>query len=81
MVRLTTKRRKALKCSAFALPGKRAYPIHDAKHARNALARVSQHGTAAQKRTVRKAVKRRYPGIKVAGSKRAKRTGRTRRHR
>lgn len=69
MARLTTKKRKSLKRSSFALPGKRAYPLHDAKHARNALVRVSQHGTAAQKRTVRKAVKRRYPSIKVAGTR------------
>lgn len=67
MARLTTKRRAKLKRSSFALPGKRAYPIHDAAHARNALARVARHGTAAQKRTVRKAVKRRYPSIKVSG--------------
>lgn len=63
MARLTTKRRKSLKRSAFALPGKRAYPIMDKSHARNALARVSQFGTPAQKKAVRRAVKRKFPSI------------------
>lgn len=67
MARLSTRGRKRLKKSSFALPGKRAYPINDRAHARNALARVSQFGTAAQKRTVRRAVKRKFPSIKVTG--------------
>ena len=50
----------------FAGPD-RSYPINDASHARNALARVSQHGTPALKSRVRAAVKRKYPGIKQAG--------------
>jgi hypothetical protein len=41
MATLTTKQRKALPSSKFALPGKR-FPIPDASHARDALARVSQ---------------------------------------
>jgi hypothetical protein len=61
---LTTKKRKALKTSSFALPKKRAYPINDPSHARNALARVSQHGSPAEKATVRAAVRRKYPSIK-----------------
>jgi hypothetical protein len=60
---LTPKKRKGLAKSTFAIPERRAYPINDAAHARNALARVSQHGTAAEKKRVRAAVKRRYPGI------------------
>ena len=55
MTKLTSKGRKRIKTKNFALSGRR-YPIHDIKHARNALARVSQHGTAAQKKTVRAAV-------------------------
>lgn len=39
------------------------YPIHDKAHARNALARVSQHGSTAEKRMVRAAVKRKFPAI------------------
>lgn len=46
----------------FALPGGR-YPIHDANHARNALARVSQNGTPEEKAKVRAAVHKKYPGI------------------
>lgn len=42
-------------------PGK--YPINTAGRARNAIARVQQHGTPAEKRSVFAAVKRRYPGI------------------
>jgi hypothetical protein len=59
---LTTKARAALHDSAFALPGRR-YPIHDAAHAKNALARVSQFGTHDEKTQVRSAVHRRFPAI------------------
>ena len=61
-MRLTTKARKAIPGSSFALPGRR-YPIEDASHARNALSRVSQYGSPAEKSRVRSAVHRRYPGI------------------
>jgi hypothetical protein len=60
---LTAKGRKRIKTSNFAIPSKRKYPIHTLKHARNALARVAQHGTAAQKAQVRRAVKRKWPSI------------------
>lgn len=73
MARLRAKTRKRLKRSSFALPKSRKYPIHDRAHARNALARVSQYGTPAQKTAVRKAVKRKYPSIKVAGTTRRRR--------
>ena len=63
MARLTTAKRKAIPSKDFAGPD-RSYPINDASHARNALARVSQHGTPALKSRVRSAVKRKYPGIK-----------------
>jgi hypothetical protein len=63
VAKLTAKKRNALKSSSFAEPGKRAYPIQDASHARNALARVSQHGTPAEKAKVRAAVHRKYPSI------------------
>jgi hypothetical protein len=51
--------RNALPTSAFAGPD-RSYPIPDAAHARNALARASGKSVEGQ---VRAAVKRRYPGI------------------
>lgn len=55
--------RNALPKSAFAIPGRRAYPISDEVHARNALSRVAQNGSAAEQARVRAAVKRRYPSI------------------
>lgn len=60
--KLTSKRRNALPAKSFAGPD-RSYPVEDASHARNALARVSQHGTEALKEKVRAAVKRKFPGI------------------
>ena len=62
MADLTTEERDRLPESVFALPGRR-YPINDEAHARNALARVSQDGTAAEKAKVRATVHRRYPKI------------------
>jgi hypothetical protein len=59
---LTAKKRNALPESAFAVPG-RKYPIPDPNHARNALARVSQHGSPTEKEEVRSKVKRKFPGI------------------
>jgi len=56
--------RKQIAPENFALPGKR-YPIHDAAHARNALARVSQHGTPAEKSRVKAAVLKKYPNMGV----------------
>jgi hypothetical protein len=72
MAKLSAGDRKKLPSSSFALPGKGegkqgkgsgSYPIPDASHARNALARVSQHGSPAQKAAVRAKVHRKYPGI------------------
>jgi hypothetical protein len=59
---LSTLGRKHIKPKNFALPGRR-YPIEDRPHARNALARVAQHGTPAEQARVRAAVHRKYPGI------------------
>jgi len=42
MAELRTDTRKKLKKSEFAEPEKRAYPIEDKTHARNAKARASQ---------------------------------------
>ena len=54
--------RHALPKNDFALPGER-YPIPDASHARNALARVSGNGSPSEKAAVRSAVHRKFPGI------------------
>lgn len=80
MAVLSSKQRKALPKKDFALPGKKkggkgGYPIPDKAHARNALARVSQFGSPAQKAEVRAKVHAKYPGIgkdKAAYNKAAK---------
>jgi hypothetical protein len=69
---LSAKDRQRLPKSDFALPGRGqgpkgadsgSYPIPDANHARNALARVAQHGTSAEKAEVRRKVHSKYPDI------------------
>ena len=69
MAKLTAAARNKLSSGSFALPGRR-YPINDPSHARNALARVSQHGTPAEKSKVRAAVHRKYPTIGEANNHR-----------
>lgn len=64
MSKLTSAQRKKMPKSEFAEPGKKAYPINDKNHARNALSRVAQNGTPAEVAKVRAAVHRRFPGIK-----------------
>jgi hypothetical protein len=70
MSKLTTSERKSIPKKDFALPSKRSasggkggYPIPDKSHARNALSRVSEYGTPAQKAEVRAKVHRKFPGI------------------
>ena len=58
--KLTAKERKKLPKSAFAIPEKRKYPIHDENHARAALTYVARYGTPEEKKRVRAAVCRRY---------------------
>ncbi len=48
MAELTRKSRDKLPKSAFAEPDKRAYPIEDKHHARNAKARAGQAVNAGQ---------------------------------
>ena len=74
MAELTSKKRNKLPGKAFALSGRR-YPIEDKSHPRNALARVSQHGTAEEKAQVRRKVHSKYPNIGVSGMKKAKKHG------
>lgn len=70
--KLSAKQRQSMPRSDFALPGKGkgregkgagSYPIPDKSHARNALARVAQHGTPEEKAKVRNAVHRKFPNI------------------
>ena len=63
MAKLTTRGRKHIKAENFALPNRR-YPIHDIEHARNALARISQHGTTKEKQIVRRKVYKKYKSLK-----------------
>lgn len=62
MAKLDTASRNALPDKEFAGPG-RSYPIPDKSHAQNALARVSQHGSPAEKSQVRAKVHEAYPGM------------------
>jgi SPP1 gp7 family putative phage head morphogenesis protein len=69
---LSTEDRKKIPKSQFAIPekapGPGSYPIHDLAHAKNALSRVSQHGTSEEQARVRKAVYRSYPELKGNGN-------------
>jgi hypothetical protein len=69
MATLKAKKRKSMPKTAFALKGAKKYPIHDKSHARNALARVAQHGTPAEQKRVRAAVTKRYPSLKKTRGK------------
>lgn len=79
MAKLSAAQRKKIPTSSFAIPSKAktasgkatsgSYPINDASHARNALARSSGKPEAAQ---VRAAVKRKYPNIGASSSKKRK---------
>ncbi|WP_448333485.1 hypothetical protein [Streptomyces sp. DSM 41534] len=66
--------RKAMSPKSFALPRAKKYRIDDLPHARNALARVSAHGSPAQKKAVRRAVVRKFPSLKKTRRGRRKKT-------
>ena len=73
MAKLSAAGRAKIPASSFAIPARAKsagakkqsgnYPIPDRAHARNALSRVAQHGSSAEKAQVRAAVRRKYPGI------------------
>jgi hypothetical protein len=62
MAKLSSKRRNALPAKSFAGPD-RSYPIEDPGHARNALARASQHASPELQKKIRAKVHKKYPGI------------------
>lgn len=63
--------RNAMSSSSFALKSEKKYRIDDLPHARNALARVAQHGTPAEKKQVKRAVVSKFPSLgKRSGKKR-----------
>lgn len=77
--RNTKGRRQRMSRASFAVPkgtgkkpGQAQYRIDDAAHARNALARVSQFGSAAEKRMVRRKVAAKYPSIGATTSAKKK---------
>jgi hypothetical protein len=67
MAKLTAAKRNRLPDSAFLGPD-RSYPAEDASHARNALARASQHASPELRAKIKAKVRRRYPGIHVEGA-------------
>jgi hypothetical protein len=76
MAKLSSKQRQKMPSSQFALPGKGegpqgkgsgSYPIPDKSHAQAALSRVAQHGTPAEKKQVKAAVARKFPGMGKKG--------------
>lgn len=64
MAVLSSAQRKAMDKKQFAVPSKApesgSYPIPDRSHAQNALSRVSQNGTPAEKSQVRSAVAKKF---------------------
>lgn len=66
-MKLDASKRNSLSKSEFAEPGKRAYPVNDKSHARNALARVSEFGSPSLKAEVRKKVSEKFPSIGSKG--------------
>jgi hypothetical protein len=71
MAKLSYGARKNLPTSSFAVVHKdgkgghtvRKFPVNDMAHARNALARVSAFGSAAEKAAVKRKVASRFPGL------------------
>lgn len=60
MSKLTAAERNKLGSNQFAIPSKRAFPIHDLNHARDALARASGKPEDAQVKT---AVHKKWPQL------------------
>lgn len=67
MAKLSSKQRKKLPKSAYALPGKRKYPIPDKAHAKNALSRAAQNESKATQKKIRAKVTKKFPSLKKTG--------------
>lgn len=63
---LSTDQRNDLDASDFVFPDTREYPIPDAAHARNALARGAQHEVGERLATIRRKVAAKFPDIDVS---------------
>lgn len=72
-MKLKAATRNALPKTDFAVPGKRAYPVPDKSHARNALARVANKAPAV-KAEVRAKVASKFPSIEQSSSSRQPRS-------
>lgn len=81
MAKLTAAKRRKLPAKDFAL-GKGHYPINDEKHARAALARVSEYGSPQEKKEVEEKVHRKFPGLTLKGfaNKKEKRESKRKAH-
>ncbi|HEY6251767.1 MAG TPA: hypothetical protein VI685_17555 [Candidatus Angelobacter sp.] len=62
-MKLTSNARNQLRSAEFAVPERRSYPIPDETHARNALSRVAQFGSAHEQARVRAAVHHKFHAI------------------
>lgn len=78
--KLTADKRRSLKRSDFALPGKSSstpgakgsYPIDTPGRAQNALGKAKRFASPSEQATVKKNVAKKYPGMKVSGAKKKK---------
>ena len=77
MAKITAARRNALPSSDFALPGKGSgpkgkgsgsYPIDTPGRARAALSRGAHNASPAEDAAIKRKVRAKYPGMKVAGA-------------
>lgn len=62
MAKLTSEERNSLPAEDFAGPN-RSYPVENASHARNALARAAQHALPALKAKIAAKVHKKFPDI------------------
>lgn len=63
LAQLDAKKRGDLKPGDYAIPDEKAYPIHDRKHAANALARAQQNETGDRLKKVQDAACARHPDL------------------
>lgn len=55
--------KQVLRRADYAIPDAKSYPIQDERTAMMSLKRVEKHGTTAEKKAVRAAIKKRYPDM------------------
>lgn len=72
MAKLNAKKRRSLKSSEFALPGKRKDPIPDKTHAKAALTMGMRGASPSEKAEIRKRVHAKFPSVGSSSSKKTK---------